>query len=94
MLFKVIYLISLTSISNKTKHECYSEDFKDKKERIFLCKSSTLACASLESCAYVDAYMTHTSLHFFVLSFVLACAYAYAYVASENQAISHSKTDK
>ena len=30
--------------------------------------------------------MLHTSLHFFVLSFVLACASGSAYVVSEDQA--------
>jgi hypothetical protein len=65
-----------------------TEDFEDK--NIFLCRicfCSTLACAWSRALAYVDAHskhMSHTSLHFFVLSVVLACAHAC--VASENQA--------
>ena len=31
--------------------------------------------------------MSHASVDFFVLSFVLHCAYAYAYVAGKDQAI-------
>ena len=31
--------------------------------------------------------MPHASVGLFVLSFVLPCAYAYAYVASENEAL-------
>ena len=30
--------------------------------------------------------MSHASVDLFVLSFVLPCAYAYAYIANENQA--------
>ena len=74
------------SISKITKDKFSSEVYEDKAERICFCSAIAYARSSYV-CAYAhaDAY-SHASVDLLVLSFVLPCAYGYAYVASENQA--------
>ena len=85
--YALLTLVYTNDISKKTKHECYSEDFKNKKERMFLwiCFCSIFAYIWSLLLMLMLMLMSHTSLHFFISSFALACAYAC--VATENQAL-------
>ena len=70
------------SISKITKDKFSCEVYEDKGERICFC----YAIAYARSLMLVLMLMSHASVDLLVLSFVLPCAYGYAYVASENQA--------
>ena len=77
------------SISKITKDKFSSEVYEDKAERIFFLICFCPAIAYPRSLMLVLMLMlmlmSHASVDLFVLSFVLPCAYAY--VASENQAL-------
>ena len=63
------------SISNMTKDNFSSEVYEDRKQKEFSFEFDFVL-------PYMSMLMSHTSLLFFVLSFVLACAY----LASEEHA--------
>ena len=73
------------SVSKITKDKFSSEVYEDKAERIFFCSAIAYARSLTLVLMLMSMLMSHASVDVFVLSFVLPCAYAY--VASENQAL-------
>ena len=65
-----------------------SEVYEDKAERIFFCSAIAYARSLILVFMLMLMLMSHASANLFVLSFVLPCAYAY--VASENQALENN----
>ena len=75
------------SISKITKDKFSCEVYEDKAERICFCYAIAYARSLMLvlMLMLMPMLMSHASVDL-VLSFVLPCAYGYAYVASENQA--------
>ena len=74
------------SISKITKDKFSCEVYEDKAERICFCYAIAYARSLMLVLMLMPMLMSHASVDLLVLSFVLPCAYGYAYVASENQA--------
>ena len=72
-----------------TKDKFSSEVYEDKAGRIFFstcfCSAIAYARSLMPVLVLMSMLMSHASVDLFVLTFVLPCAYAY--VASENQAL-------